>query len=288
MSYEIRPRIRRLFRLGIRRRDLIHHDVDEEMRFHLESRIEQLVARGIPPEAAREEALRRFGHSTTDTRSTLQASAERKERHMARREWRDDVSKDLQYAVRGLARRPGFTAIAIITLAIGIGANTAIFSAVNALLLRSLPFPSADRLMDISLAGPPEGTSGQPASATDVIGTHQLRPWSFAKFAMFRDQQRAFRDVALWTDESVNVTDGDAERIGAEHVTARYLATLGLSPQLGADFPPGIDAHGGAPPIILISDAYWQRRFNADPAAIGQTIALDGEAHQVIGIMPRG
>ena len=148
---------------------------------------------------------------------------------MAQREWFGDLLQDLTYAVRGLMRRPGFAAIAVITLAIGIGANTAIFSAVNALLLRALPFPAPEQLMDVSLV-PPANAPGGPARADG----ERLTPWSFRKFALYRDQQRAFASVALWSDQQINITDGDAERANAEQVTARYLATLGLSPQTGA------------------------------------------------------
>ena len=288
MSYEIRPRIRRLFHLGLRRRDLLRQDIDSELQFHLEARVQQLIDRGVPPEAARAEALRRLGATTHDRRAALYASAARRDQIMATREWLDDVAHDARYAVRGLARRPGFTAVAIITLAVGIGANTAIFSAVNALLLRSLPFPAPERLMDISLSGPPDGVAGVPLSGRDDVVARRLHPWSFAKFAIFRKEQRSFSEVALWMAQAVNVTEGDAERVSAEHVTARYLSTLGLLPGAGSDFPPEIDVRGGAPPIILISDGYWQRRFNSDPSAVGRTIAVDGEAHEIIGVMPLG
>ena len=288
MSYEIRPRIRRLFHLGIRRRDLLERDLDTELQFHFESRVQHLIDRGLSPEAARAEALRRLGNTTADGRARLYASAARRDHIMAMREWFDDLAHDARYAVRGLVRRPGFTAVAILTLAVGIGANTAIFSAVNALLLRSLPFPTPERLMDISLTGPPDGVAGSPVPGPDGTIAHRLHPWSFAKFALFRADQRSFTEVALWFDQAVNVTEGDAERVSAEHVTARYLSTLGLAPRAGSDFPHEIDVRGGAPAIILISDGYWQRRFNSDPAAIGQTIAIDGEAHEVIGVMPAG
>jgi predicted permease len=288
MAYEIRPRIRRLFHLDIRRREVIHAGFDAELEFHIESRVQQLMARGLSADAARDEALRKLGISDPTTRAQLHSSVERKERRMARREWLNDLSQDLRYAARGLLRRPGFAAIAVITLAIGIGANTAIFSAVNALLFRALPFPAPEQLMEISLVPPPAGAPhGRPAGP-GADNADRLTPWSFRKFALYRDHQRAFASVALWADQPVNITDGDAERANAEQVTARYLATLGLAPQAGSDFPAEIDARGGAPAIVLISEGFWQRRFNQDPAAVGQTIAIDGTAHEVIGIMPRG
>jgi putative ABC transport system permease protein len=287
MTYEIRPRIRRLFHLDIRRPDIAHADLDAELAFHVEARAQQLAARGLSAEDARYEALRKLGISNPPTRAQLHSSVERKERRMARREWFHDLTQDIKYAYRGLLRRPGFAAIAVVTLAIGIGANTAIFSAVNALLLRSLPFPAPEQLMEISLVPPAEGAPhGRPAPR-GPDSAERLTPWSFRKFTLYRDQQRSFASTALWADQAVNITDGDAERADAEHVTARYLATLGLAPQAGSDFPVEIDAHGGAPAIVLISEGLWQRRFNRDPAAVGQTIAIDGTAHQVIGIMPR-
>src|ERR1017187_10560057 len=158
MPDSIRAGVRRLFRLAIRRRDTIREQMDEEMRFHLDARVAHFIARGMTPEGARAEAMRRLGTSLPETLDRLGRSAIRKEQRMAMRERIDDLMHDVRYAVRGLMRRPGFTMVAVFTLAIGIGANTAIFSAVDALLLRALPFNNPSRLSDIALTS----TSGGP------------------------------------------------------------------------------------------------------------------------------
>jgi predicted permease len=273
VALEIRQGVGRLFHLVLRRPDAVREAMDEELQFHLDARVEQLVARGMAPEAARAEAIRRMGGSAPDVRARILDSAERKERRLAMREWLHDLRQDLHYATRGLARRKAFTLLAVVTLAVGIGANTAIFSAVNAMLLRSLPFYQPERLMDLSLTSPPDGSPTQ---------------WSFPKFAVYRDAQRSFSDLALNAEARFNLSQGEAERVDGESVTAGYLGTLGIAPALGRDFPLEEDAHGGAPRITLISDALWKRRFSADPATIGRTIDIDGEPFEVIGILPPG
>ncbi|MEP7348040.1 MAG: ABC transporter permease, partial [Gemmatimonadaceae bacterium] len=283
MPDEIRPRVRRLFSLGIRRRDLIDSQMDDELRFHLEARVERLVAEGLSREEALGEALRRLGGemNLNAARQRLHRSAERKERRMAWHERISELLQDTRYAARGLANRPGFTAVAILTLAIGIGANTAIFGAVNALLLRPLPFKEPERLMEISLSRAGDGgvgTSSSPATET--------APWSWPKFTLFRDGQQSFSEVALWTDGQVTLTSGDAERVYAEEVSARYLATLGVRPMVGRDFPVEEDAHPGATRLVVISHALWSRRFNADPATIGQPIDIGGKPFEIIGVLP--
>ncbi len=275
MSFGIRNGIKRLLRIDARTRSAIDREMDEELRFYLDARVEHLVARGVPRREARAEARRRMGD--TDTRERLHHSAETRERRMRMHERIDDILQDVRYAARGLLNRRGFTFVAIATLAIGIGANTAIFGAINALLLRPLPFREPDRLMEVNLAGP-RGESGPGMDAA---------PWSFAKFVVFRDAQRSFQDVALWSDDQFNLTNGNAERVDGENVSARYLATLGITPALGRDIPAEEDAQQNAPRDILISDALWSRRFNADNAAIGKTVDIDGEPFQVIGVVPR-
>jgi len=275
MRFELRPGVRRLLRLPLQTRASATHDADEELESVITSRVEHLVARGMSPENARTEALRRVGASLDDTRRKLHRSAHQRERRMRLSEFVDSVRQDIRYAARGLVRRLGFTVMSVLTLAIGAGATTTIFSAINVLLLRPLPFARPSELTQLSLILPAEG--GEPSS---VLG------WSYPMFAMFRDAQRVFSDEAVYTAAELTLTSGDVERVTGEYVGATYLRVLGLSPAVGRDFDRALDAHAGAPHEAIISYALWQRRFNADPAIIGRVIDIDREPWTVIGVGP--
>jgi predicted permease len=184
---------------------------------------------------------------------------------------------DVRYAARGLARRPGFTAMAILTLGVGIGATTAIFSAVNALLLRPLPFARPDELMKISLIKPPRGD--RPAKDDEV--------WSYPKFMAFRDAQHVFSDLALYADGQFTLTGVGVERIHGETISATLFRTLGVRLIRGREFDPAIDRHPGAPHEAVLSHELWQRRFSADPAIVGKTIGIDRVQYVIIGVAPQ-
>lgn len=278
MSLEIRSGVRRLFHLVLRRPEAIREAMAEELQFHLDCRVDQLIQEGMTVEAARAEALRRLGSDQAETRARLYASAERRERRAALRERIADLVQDLRYAARSLARRPGFATIAVLTLAVGIGANTAIFSAVYALLLRPLPFHEPERLMDITLMAPTV-TAGN---------SSRQAPWSYPKFALYRDVQRSFSAVGLHADDRFNLSGGEAERVHGTWVSTGYLTTLGLAPALGRDFPAELDAHGGATRLVIISDGLWKRRLGADPKAVGSAMSVDGKPFEVIGVLPAG
>ena len=191
-------------------------------------------------------------------------------------EWIESVMQDVHYAARGLVRRPAFTAVAVITLAVGVGATTAIFSAVNALLLRPLPYARPDELMRVSLLVPPRG--GLP---------RREMVWSYPKHAFFRDAQRVFGELAIYATSQFTFTSGDVQRVDGEFVGATYLRVLGLSPTRGRDFDRSVDAHAGAPHEVIISYGLWQRRFNADPSIVGRAIDINHDAWTVIGVGPR-
>ena len=193
-------------------------------------------------------------------------------------EYLDSLKQDFRYAARGLARRPGFTAVAVLTLAIGIGGTTAIFSAVNALVLRRLPYAAPEQLMTVSLTMP---TIGGSRARDDMV-------WSYPKYAVFRDAQFVFSDLSLYTPQRFTATNGQVELIQGELVGARYLGTLGLTPVRGRDFDPGIDAHTGAARQVIISYALWQRRYNADPSIVAKTLELDRNPYAVVGVAPPG
>ncbi len=273
----LRPGLLRLFRLPLRGRAAIDADVDEELESLIANRIQHLVARGMPPDEARARALERVGATLDEARRILHHSAEHRERRMTAIERIESVIQDVRYAARGLARRPAFTAVAVLTLAIGIGATTAIFSAVNVLLLRPLPYARPDELMKLALVTPPRGAN---PGIDDMV-------WSYPKFTVLRDAQRSFSDVALYAASQFTFGATDPERVAAEVVGARYFRTLGVPVIRGRDFDPSIDAAAGAPRQVILSYALWDRRFNADPAIIGRTVDVDRLPWVVIGVAPR-
>ena len=262
------------YRLRVLLRPRAHErELDEEIRFHLslEAMQREHRARGSLSTAdAGWAARRRFGNLTTTKEEA---------RQMAGLGFFDQAEQDVRFALRSFRRAPGFTAVAVLTLAVGIGANTAIFSAVNAMLLRPLPFREPERLMKVSMVVPARGD--QPAR-TDM-------PWSYPKFDAFRRAQTVFEDVTLWMEYQVTVRVGtDAERAYHEQVDSRYLPTLGLRTALGRNFGRDEDTAPGGPRVAILSDAFWQRRFNADPAALGRTVDIEGKPFTVVGVLPPG
>ncbi|HEY4129586.1 MAG TPA: ABC transporter permease, partial [Gemmatimonadaceae bacterium] len=196
---------------------------------------------------------------------------------MTVRETIESVGQDVRYALRGLARRPGFTLVAVLTLAIGIGGTTAIFSAVNVLMLRPLPYARPDELMNLTLVTPGSGT--RPSN------DHMV--WSYPKYTAFRNAQTIFSDLSLYSDYQFILTSDDVERIAGEFVGATYFRTLGVPVARGHDFDRSLDNAPGAPHQIILSNALWERRYNADPTIIGRTIDVDKEPYVVIGVAPR-
>jgi predicted permease len=186
----------------------------------------------------------------------------------------DIFLKDIRYGIRGLLKRPGFTAIAVITLALGIGANTAIFSLVNAVLLRSLPYRDADRLVmvweDASFANFPRNT---PAPAN---------------FVDWRSQNQSFEGMAATTTRSLNLTgEGEPEKIEANGVTANFFSLLGVQPTLGRGFIPEDDSPQGGK-VAVVSYELWQRILGGEAGIVGKNILLNGEKYTVVGVTPAG
>jgi putative ABC transport system permease protein len=183
----------------------------------------------------------------------------------------DTLIQDLRYGLRMLAKSPGFTAVAVLILALGIGANSAIFSVVNATLLRPLPYPEPDRLVSLW-----EGSS-------------QLDDMSiaYANFLDWQAQNHSFERLAAFRHRSMTLTgSGDPERADAREVTSEFLATLGYRPSLGRDFTAADDRHG-AEPAVIVSHGYWRRRFAGDRGLVGKPLTLDDRAYTVIGIGPK-
>ncbi|MFI5230469.1 MAG: ADOP family duplicated permease [Gemmatimonadales bacterium] len=278
MRFHLRPGVRRLFRLPLRTTRAIRDDVDDELEAVVGARVDALVERGFSADDARAAALVHLGTSLDEARRQLHHSAEYRERRMRFSEFVESVWQDTRYAARGLARRRGFTAVAVATLAIGVGGTTAIFSAVDALLLRPLPYPRPDELMKVSLVTPPRPNM---PSMDDMV-------WSYPKFRVFRDAQQVFRDLALYSGWQATITSGDVERMSIEYVGASYLRTLGLAPIRGRDFDRAIDTPATARNEAILSYALWQRRFDADPSIVGKTLDVDRKPYTIIGVAPQG
>ncbi|HET9528779.1 MAG TPA: ABC transporter permease [Blastocatellia bacterium] len=182
--------------------------------------------------------------------------------------------QDVRYALRMLVRNPGFTAAAVIALALGIGANTAIFSVVNSMLLRPLPFKDSENLLQVW-------------ETQESKGRYKI-PASYPNFKDWKEQSQVFEDVIAYTEWSFNLTGaGEPERIKGAIVSPAFFSTLGLTPILGRDFLPEED-QAGKNLVAVLGETLWHRRFNSDPAVIGRSITLGGKSFTVIGVVARG
>mgnify|MGYP001059968130 CR=1 FL=1 len=191
----------------------------------------------------------------------------------------ETVVQDLRFGARALGRQPAFTFVALFTLAVGIGANSAIFSVVNATLLRPLPFQEPARLMRVSLVIPSQ--PGEPGM-DDLV-------WSYPKYRTFRELQQAFESAATYRKEAFNVTGaGDAERVEGESAGADYFPLLRIVPEAGRLFTAEEDALPGGQMVALISDGLWTRRFGRDPNVTAKMIELDGRNCRIVGVLPAG
>jgi predicted permease len=241
----------------------LDREMDVELTHHLESLEAEHRARGLSPGAARLAARRDFG-ALARTRE-----AYRDQRGLPPLE---TLVRDVRFSLRSMWRAPVVTLAALATLAIGIGANTAIFSVVNGVLIKPLPYPDADRLVSISLT-----------SRVMRIGDLESAPYVYLTQ---RDESRTLDGVGLWNLQAVNVTGREEpERVMALRVTADILPTLGVAPLFGRYFTPADDEPGRQPTVVLMH-GYWQRRFGGVRSVLGQTVTVDGTSHVIIGVMP--
>jgi putative ABC transport system permease protein len=246
------------------RREAVVGDIDEELRAHLEMVVEENVARGMTPEEARRAALRSFGNFDKIRERAYEVRGGGVI---------EAFLQDIRYGARLLAKHRAFTVVAVLTLALGIGANTAIFSVVNELLLRPLPYPGADRLVMLW-----EITSQ---------GTHQ-NPTSRNNFRAWRERSTLFEAMAAFTDQRLSLTGGgEPEEVPAQFATPELFRVLGVEPVLGRGMTQA-DAVEGSPDVAVLSHGFWQRRLGGDPHVIGKTLMLNGLPHTVIGVLPAG
>ena len=247
----------------------IDADLDQEFRFHVDAEMEYLTARGWTPAAAREEALRRFG-DVEQYRRDCRSADERRAGREHRKENLSVLKQDLRFALRSLRRQPAFTAIAVITLALGIGANTAIFSVINSVLLAPLPYREPHRLVML--------WETRPGSDRPLV--------SYPNFEDWRQRQRGFGDIGVYYPwASFTMTGrGDAERVDGALVSGNYLQLLGVRPALGRLVTPADDSPWSAR-VALLDNGFFQSRFGGDRSVLGSTLLLDGEAYTVVGVL---
>lgn len=241
----------------------LEHELDVELAFHLEQTIEQKVKQGMTPREARRTALALFG----------QADAVRDE---CRQAWGvrlvDVLRQDLRYAARMFSKQPGFAAAAVLTLALGLGASTAIFSVVYGVLLKPLPFPEPERLVSLFHRAPGINLS--------------LVNQGPATYFTYRNNHRMFEEIGAWESDEVSITGrGEPEEVEALAVTATTLPLLRVQPVLGRLFSTEDDAPG-SPLRVLLTYGYWQRRFGGAADVIGQPLQIDGMPSEVIGVLP--
>src|SRR5262245_9603980 len=251
---------------GLLVRSKAERELDEELRYHIEQQTEQNIRLGMNSEEARRDARRAFG-------GVEQAKERSRDARGVR--WLEEMWQDLRYGGRMLVKNPGFALIVVVTLALGIGANTAIFSVVYAVSLRPLPYRDAARLVVVWESSPARNFPKVPVNPDN--------------FADWRDQNHVFTDMAAFSDDQISVLtgDGEPEEIVSHIATPNLFPLLGVEAAMGRVFATD-EGKPGQPRVVLISHSLWQRRFGADPAIIGRKIMLNRNEATIVGVMPAG
>ncbi|HEX8810716.1 MAG TPA: ABC transporter permease, partial [Terracidiphilus sp.] len=252
-------------------------DVKDELRFHLEAKIEDLIAEGWEPEAAVQEAERQFG-DFLEVQQIGEVLGEEMERRKRLSDYRADLGQDLRYTLRTLARDPGFALVSILVLTLAVGANVAVFSVVNTLLLRPLPFPNSSQLVWIAPA---------PRKCGFACSTYSADAYN-----RFRAHSRSYQDVtgyfAFSTADNLRLmVHGEPQPATGVMVIGNFFEVLGVQPVLGRLFTSDEVQHG-ARPVAVLSHAYWRRQFASDSSIVGQAIDLNGQPTTVVGVLPAG
>ncbi|HSZ15912.1 MAG TPA: ABC transporter permease [Terracidiphilus sp.] len=247
-----------------------YDDLSVSIQEHIAERADELEAEGMPRAKAEQTARREFGNvGLVEQRS--------------REAWQwpalESIPADLKFIGRRLRRSPGFTVTVLLTLAIGIGANTAVFSVLNSVLLKPLPYPEPDRLVSLTLEAP--GAEG----LSDFINGLRL---SASMYFTFARHNRTFESLGVWMPSTANVTGlAQPEEVHSEMVTDGVLQTLSVPPLLGR-WLTAVDQDPKGIKSVVLSYGYWQRRFGGDSSAIGRSIMIDSDAREIVGVMPRG
>jgi len=252
----------------VRRR--IYNDLSDEIRVHLEEKIEELVTSGMTRKDAEAAARRAFGNLTL---------TEEEGRNVWRWLTMENFFADVRYSLRMLRHNPVFTIVALLTIAVGIGANAAVFSVVNSVLLKPLHYPNSDRLVFLHQTAP--GAAGLADFANGLL----LSP---SMYFTYTENNRTFQAVGIWTRESASVTGvGDPEQVRTMNVSDGVLQTLAVPPAVGRWLSAADQVHGG-PERVMLSYGYWQRRFGRDRGVIGRNLTMDAQPREIVGVMPQG
>jgi len=245
------------------RRDRAERNLEAEFQFHLDRETEQWIARGLDPGAARERAIRSFGpmdKHKADAREARGIS------------WVDELLQDIKYGVRTLAKNPGYAVLAILTLGLGIGANTAIFSVINGVLLKPLPYEHGDRLVVVRQSAPLSGQS--------TLGV------AIAEYFDYREQAQVFDGLVEYHQMNFDLLNrGEPDRVSTGVVSANFFDLLGIKPIIGRTFVASDDVVG-AEAVLILSHTYWRTKFGGDPSIIGQVFEMNDRPHRVIGVLP--
>jgi predicted permease len=245
----------------------IEQEVHDELAHHVELRTRELVDRGVDPVEARAQVMKRIEAARVEL--TLTAIGRQRNAAWERRDWIDEFRQDLTFAWRQCRTKPGFTLAAVLTLGLGIGATTAIFSVVHAVVLKPYAYADPDRVL---------------LAFSKLRGDRSS--WSVGNFEYFRQRLTSAEDFAADTGASMNLADnGEPERIFGGRVTWNYHRLFGIPPAYGRTFQQEED-QPGRNRVVILSDRLWRRRFGADPAIVGRSIRINNEPHDVVGVMP--
>jgi predicted permease len=249
-------------------------DVDDELRFHIEMRVRDYMERGMSEAQARAATVKRLGDLSNDRAECLTITT-RRQRRMTRAQLVDALGQDVSFAVRTLGRQKGWTAVAILTLALGIGANTAVFSVVSSLLLHPLPYPHADRVAFLYQEPTQGNTTGMMVTVTARASV--IRAW--------RESSRALEDIEPYTSASMTLVPprGDAVSVTTASILPSFLRFAGEHPLFGRAFTESDLPNGH---VAMVSEGMWRSRYGGESTIIGQTLTLDGSMYTIIGVMP--
>ena len=250
------------------RRTKMEEQLEKELRFHLDQHASELIAQGQAPDEARRQARLALGGPEQVKENCRDARGTR---------WLEDLLQDFRYAIRALRKQPGFAAVALLTLALGSGATTVMFTVINGVLLKPLPYPEPDRLVTVH-------------GHTDTWNTEAFGEQNLAYFD-YLDCQRESRSLAmagwLYSSGGTVIEPGEAEYVDRREISSELFSVLGVTLWRGRAFLPEEDRPGAAP-VIILGYSFWQRRFAGNPAAIGRSIAFEGKRYTVVGIEPPG